>query len=159
MTQPAPDEPVLFAEHGSSWWPVLWGPLFAGIGAGVEALTGPVHTVAWLVVAIGLFGIFAVWVSARRKVYLVRLTTSTLTQGREQLAIARIAAVTEVGAATGAKILGGGWTAPRKTDEVPVRLDDGSVVLAWARDGEGLSSALRRLVEPDEFGARSRDVQ
>lgn len=140
-------EPVLYAEEGSSWWPLLWGPLFAGVGAGLEAFAGPVHTAAWLGVGIILFGIFALWVNARRKVYAVELTPITLRQGRETLAIDTIAQVTDVGAATGSKVLGGGWSAPRKTDDVPVKLDDGTVVLAWARDGEALKNALARLVE------------
>ncbi|GAB3455105.1 hypothetical protein GCM10027436_57270 [Actinophytocola sediminis] len=150
MTQPESDEPVMFAEAGSTWWPVLWGPLFAAIGAGVEAMTGPVHWLPWIVVGLGLGGGAIIWVSARRKVYLVRLTTGTLTQGREQLRVADIAEVTDVGVPVGAKVLGGGWTVPRKTSSVPLRLAGGSVVLAWARDDEGLLAALRRLVEPDQ---------
>ncbi|WP_460402032.1 hypothetical protein [Actinophytocola sediminis] len=140
----------MFAEAGSTWWPVLWGPLFAAIGAGVEAMTGPVHWLPWIVVGLGLGGGAIIWVSARRKVYLVRLTTGTLTQGREQLRVADIAEVTDVGVPVGAKVLGGGWTVPRKTSSVPLRLAGGSVVLAWARDDEGLLAALRRLVEPDQ---------
>lgn len=140
-------EPVLYAEHGSTWWPVLWGPAFACLGAGVELLSGPVHTVQWLIVAVVLFGVSVLWVNARRKVYRVQLTPKTLTQGRESLEIGHVTKVSEVGAAVGAKPLGGGWTVPRKTDEVPLRLDDGSTVLAWARDGEALRDALARLVE------------
>jgi hypothetical protein len=147
MTTPASDDPVLFAETGSTWWPVLWGPLFAVAGASVEALSGPVHWLPWIVVAGVLGGGALVWVSARRKVYLVRLTTGTLTQGRETLAVPEIAKVTDVGVPTGAKILGGGWSAPRKTTDIPVRLTDGSVVVAWARDDDGLREALRALVE------------
>ena len=143
---------MLYAEQGASWWPVLWGPAFVAIGVVVEATTGPVHVAAWLAVAIVLAGIGAVWVSARRRVYLVELTPKTLTQGQEQLPVERIAAVEEhdeaVGAPAGAKPLGGGWTVPRRTTEVPLRLDDDSVVLAWARDAEELTSALRRLL-PD----------
>lgn len=150
MTGPAPDEPVLYAEHGSSRWPLLWGPLFAAAGAGVEALSGPVHTVAWLIVGLALFAIFVVWVNARRAVYAVELTPSALKQGRETLPTARIAKVTDVGAATGATILGGGWSTPRKTTDIPLRLDDGSVVIAWARDDEALISALTGLVDPEE---------
>jgi hypothetical protein len=142
-------EPVLYAEPGSTRWPLLWGPVFAAVGAGVEALTGPVHTVAWLVVGIALFGVFALWVSARRKVYRVELTPATLTQGRETLPVKEIAQVSDIGAATGAKVLGGGWTVPRKTYEVPLRLDDDSTVLAWARDDEALKAALVRLVEEE----------
>ena len=143
------DGPVLYAEPGSTRWPLLWGPAFAAAGAGLEALTGPVHVVAWLVVGIGLFGLFALWVNARRKVYRVELTPVTLHQGREALPVKDIAQVTDVGAAPGAKVLGGGWTVPRKTVEVPVRLDDGSTVLAWARDDEALKAALARLVEEE----------
>ncbi|MGH3760990.1 hypothetical protein [Actinophytocola sp.] len=148
MTEPA-GEPVLFTEHGSSWWPLLWGPLFAAFGVGVEATTGPVHWLPWFVVGVGIFAGAAVWVSARRKVYLVRLTTGTLTQGRERLDVEKLAAVTDVGTPAGARILGGGWSVPRRTTAIPVRLGDGSVVLAWARDDEGLRDALRRLVEPE----------
>ena len=140
-------EPVLFAEHGSSWWPLLWGPLFAVLGVAVEALTGPVHWLAWFLVGGGLFGGALVWVSARRKVYLVRLTTETLTQGREHVAVEKLVAVTDVGTPAGARILGGGWSVPRRTTEVPVRLADGTVALAWARDYDGLMAALRRVVE------------
>lgn len=149
MTGPAPDEPVLFAEDGSTWWPVLWGPLFAAVGAGLEATTGPVHWLPWIVVAGVLGGGAVVWVSARRRVYFVRLTTGTLTQGREVLAVPEIVAVTDVGVPAGGKVLGGGWTAPRRTTPIPLRLADGTVVQAWARDDDGLREALRRLVEPD----------
>ncbi len=148
MTEPG-DEPVLFAEHGSSWWPLLWGPLFAAIGVVVEVTTGAVHWLQWFVVAVGLFGGAVVWVSARRRVYLVRLTTGTLTQGRERVAVGEIAAVTDVGTPAGVRILGGGWSTPRRTTGVPVRLADESVALAWARDDDGLRDALRRLVEPE----------
>ncbi len=143
------DEPVLYAEPGSTRWPLLWGPVFAGAGAGLEAITGPVHTVAWLIVGIALFGGAALWVNARRKVYRVELTPKQLRQGRETIEIRTITKVTDVGAAAGARVLGGGWTAPRKTDEVPIRLDDDTVVLAWARDGEAFQESLARLVEEE----------
>ena len=143
------DEPVLYAEPGSTRWPLLWGPVFAGAGAGLEAITGPVHTVAWLIVGIALFGGAALWVNARRKVYRVELTPKQLRQGRETIETRTITKVTDVGAAAGARVLGGGWTAPRKTDEVPIRLDDDTVVLAWARDGEAFQESLARLVEEE----------
>jgi hypothetical protein len=143
-----PDAPVLFAEPGSSLWPLLWGPVFACAGAGFEALSGRVHALAWPLVGIGLAGIAAVWVTSRRRLLSVRLTTRTLTQGQESLAVERIAEVSEVGTPAGARVLGGGWTVPRKFADVPVRLDDGTVVLAWARDGAGLHAALQALVVP-----------
>jgi hypothetical protein len=138
--------PELFAEPGSSWWPVLWGPVFAVIGAGVEALSGPVHVVAWLIIGPVLAGFAALWVRSRRGLLSVRLTPESLVHGSEALPVERIASVEEE-APAGARVLGGGWTVPRKFTEVPLRLDDGSVVLAWARDGDGLRSALRDCVE------------
>jgi hypothetical protein len=140
-------ERVLYAEQGSSWWPLLWGPAFAAVGAGLEATTGPVHAVPWLVVGIVLFGGATLWVNARRKVYRVELTPSTLQQGREKIDATTITKVTDVGTPPGVRVLGGGWTTPRKTTEVPVLLDDGTVALAWARDGEALREALTDLVE------------
>lgn len=139
------DAPVLYVEPGSSWWPVLWGPLFAVAGAVLELVTGPVHALAWVLVGIALGGAAGLWVQARRRALLVRLTTSALTQGRETLATARIAEFDDIGTPIGAKVLGGGWSVPRKFDSVPIKLDDGTTVLAWARDGDALREAMARL--------------
>ncbi len=139
---------VLYAEPGSSWWPVLWGPIFAIVGAVVEWTTGPVHTLAWVLVAFGFAGAAAIWVYGRRNVCSVQLTRQTLRQGRETLDVDKIAAADEeVGTPVAARVLGGGWAVPRKFEGVPVRLTDGSTVVAWARDGEALRTALRELVE------------
>ncbi len=149
MTEPeaaADVGPVLYAERGSSWWPVLWGPAFALVGLGVEWLTpGPVQVMMWVLVAGCLAVATAVWVYGRRKVCSLRLTPAALVLGRETLPVAQISAVTDVGAPVGARVLGGGWTVPKGTDEVPLQLSD-RVVLAWARHPEALVAALRRLV-------------
>ncbi|RLK60658.1 hypothetical protein [Actinokineospora cianjurensis] len=143
-----PDEgPVLYAEPGSTWWPVLWGPLFSAVGAGVEAISGPVHWFAWAMVGLVLFAMAAGWVSARRKICRVVLTPAALHQGRESLPVARITSCTGVGTPVGARPLGGGWTVPKKTTELPLELDDGSVVLAWAADPAALVAALAPLVK------------
>lgn len=140
--------PVLYAEPGATGWPVLWGPVFALAGIGIEAATpGPKHVASWLVVGALLAIATAVWVYGRRKVCAVTVTPSVLRQGREEVEIARMAAVTEVGAPVGARVLGGGWTSPKGTTEVPVRLRDGEVVLAWARDPDALAETLAELVE------------
>ncbi|GAB2757484.1 hypothetical protein GCM10027174_37030 [Salinifilum aidingensis] len=139
---------MLHAESGSGWAPVLWGPAFAAVGLLVEVLSpGPVHLVAWAFVAAVLAVAAAVWVHGRRRVCSLRLTPTELVQGRERLELARVRAVTEVGAPVGARVLGGTLTAPRGTHEVPLRLEDDRVVLAWARDPEALRAALARLVE------------
>ncbi|MBC6446496.1 hypothetical protein [Actinokineospora xionganensis] len=139
------DEPVLYAEPGSTWWPVLWGPVFAVTGAIVEVVTGPVHWLAWLVLAALLAALTAGWVKARRRVCSLSLTERTLRQGQEELPVDRIVAVIDGEDALG-RPLGGGLTVPRKTYEIPLELDDGTTVLAWARDGAALRAALTPLV-------------
>ncbi|GLW95682.1 hypothetical protein [Actinokineospora globicatena] len=142
-----PDEgPVLFAEPGSTRWPLLWGPLFSAAGIGVEAASGRVHWFAWAMVGLGLFAMTAGWVGARRKVCRVVLTPAALHQGRESVPVARIVSATDVGIPVGARPLGGGWTVPKKTTELPLELDDGTVVLAWALDAVALAAALRPLI-------------
>lgn len=142
--------PVLYAEPGATWWPVLWGPGFALAGVVVELTTpGMSNFVMWLLVAAVTAGAAALWVYGRRRVCCVRLTPSALVLGREELATDRIAAVRDVGAPVGARVLGGGWVAPKGTAEVPLRLTDDTVVLAWARDPEALSGALRSLIGED----------
>lgn len=139
------DGPVLYAEPGSTWWPVLWGPVFVAIGVIVEVITGPVHWLAWLVLAVVLAAMTAGWVKARRRVCSLSLTPETLRQGQEDLPVERIAAVLDDEDALG-RPLGGGLTAPRKTYEIPLELDDGTTVLAWARDPAALRAALTPLV-------------
>jgi hypothetical protein len=147
----APEYATLYREPGVAWSALLWAPAFAVVGYLTELLTGgPRHTGTWVLVAIGLCAITAPWVYARRRFLSVRVTRGALWQGREQLAVSRIAVVTDLGAPVGARVLGGGWTVPRKYDELPLRLDDGTVVLAWARDGEALRSALSRVVDPPD---------
>lgn len=150
---PDDDGPVLYAETGSSWWPLTWGPVFALVGA----LGGGAMPVwIWLLAGAVLTLFTAVWVAARRRFREVRLTPTRLRGGREVLPVERIASVEiasveiasgeDVGAPIGAPVIGGGWLVPRGTTEVPLRLDDGSTVLAWARDPDALVAALRRLV-------------
>jgi hypothetical protein len=141
----------LYSEAGVGWLALVWGPLFALLGAVAELATGgPVHTVAWIMVAIGLCALTLPWVYARRRFLSLEVTTQGLRQGREQLEAARIADVTDVGTPVGARVLGGGWTVPRKYDELPVKLDDGTVVLAWARDVEALQAALSELASANQ---------
>ena len=132
-----------YAEPGSTWWPVTWGLLFALVGAGAEALSGPVHVIGWVLVGVALSGLTAIWVQARRRVCSVRVTDELLHQGREPLAVSKIVAVDDVGAPVGARVLGGGWTVPKRFVEVPLKLADGTVVIAWAKDPDALRAALR----------------
>jgi hypothetical protein len=138
--------PVLYAEQGASWWPLLWGPVFAVLSVGVELLTGPVSVLFWSLVAFGLLIPTALWVQGRQRLYSVRLTPAALREGRETLRMADIAAVEGVEPRAGATVLGGGWDIPKGTTGVPIRLADGTVVLGWARDADALREALHRLL-------------
>jgi hypothetical protein len=146
MSAPDEPQPVLYAERGSTWWPVLWGPAFALAGLVAEIIAGRPHVAGWIFVGLAFAVVTVVWVNARSKMYAVRLTPAALRQGREELPVAKVAEVDDVGAPVGAKVLGGGWVPPRGTTALPVRLDDGNVVLAWARDADALREALRPLV-------------
>lgn len=75
----------------------------------------------------------------------MRVTRQELWQGREALPLSQIKEIDDVGTPVGARVLGGGWTVPRKYDELPIRLDDGTVVLAWAKDVDSLRDALNEV--------------
>lgn len=133
-----------YLEYGAKWRALLYGPLFALLGYLVELFTGQTHVIAWVIVGLGLAVITAPWVHARRRFFTVRVTDTELWAGRESLPLAEIAETQDVGAPTGARVLGGGWGTPRKYEELPLRLTDDSVVLAWARDATALRAALER---------------
>ena len=140
------DQPTLYAERGTSWWPLLWGPVFAALGFGVEALTGPTRPLLWLLVGVVLLLPTALWVQARRRLYQVRLTPVALHQGREELRLRDVQAVEGVEPRAGAKVLGGGFALPRGTEAVPLRLADGTVVMGWARDADALRAEIGKLL-------------
>ncbi|MEU0877916.1 hypothetical protein ABZ345_04910 [Lentzea sp. NPDC005914] len=137
---------MLYREAGSSWWPLLWGPAFAVAGYLVELITGPASVALWTIVGLGLTLGAVLWVHGRIKTGSIALTADEAQFGREKLPVAMIEAFRDVGAPAGARVLGGGWSVPKGTTAVPLRLLDGTVVLAWARDPEALLAALRQVV-------------
>lgn len=140
-------DPARYGEPGVGWSALAWAPLFALAGALVELATGgPVHWLAWILVGAGLVLITVPWVYARRRYLSLEVTADGYRQGREILAAARIAEVCDGEAPVGARVLGGGWTVPKKYGEVPLKLDDEAIVLAWARDPDALRAALEGLV-------------
>lgn len=141
---------VVYQEPGASGWALLWAPAFAVAGYVSEVVSDvPPHTVMWWALGGGLLVLTLMWVAARRRFLCVRVSRSQLWQGRECLLTEQIAQIVEVPAAqspewsfAGARVLGGGLTVPRKHDALPLRLHGGTVVLAWARDGEALRAAV-----------------
>jgi hypothetical protein len=152
-------EPVLYAEPGSTWWPLAWGPGLAMVGVVLDLISGEsVQVLLWLPVAVLFTLVSAVWVATRRKTRSLSLTPTTLRQGREELAVSEIADVGAAGPAMGAIVLGGGWLVPNGTDGVPLRLRDGRSVLAWARDADELVASLCQLLGIDPPGDRDDDA-
>lgn len=152
MTPPPPappgdEQPVLYLERGARWASVAVVPALAALAAVAELLVGgPVHLLGWLVLAlVGAAGA-AVLVRARRSLVTVRVTPAEVRFGQESLRVADLAEIDDVGASLGARVMGGGWAAPRRTHEVPLRLVDGTTVLGWARHPERLRVAVRGLL-------------
>ncbi|MFI5562145.1 hypothetical protein ACIA2T_22950 [Amycolatopsis japonica] len=140
-------EPPRYDEPGVGWTALLWAPLFALAGLLAELATGgPVHWLAWILVAVGLVAITVPWVYARRRYLSLEVTPDGYRQGRETLEAARIAEVLEDEAPVGSRVLGGGWTIPKKFGEVGLKLEDGAFVRAWAKDPDALREALGDLV-------------
>ncbi|GAB3706821.1 hypothetical protein GCM10027598_09460 [Amycolatopsis oliviviridis] len=143
-----PEPSALYGEPGVGWAALLWAPLFALAGLLAELATGgPVHWLAWGLVAAGLVAITVPWVYARRRYLSLEVAPDGYRQGRETLEAARIAEVLgDEETPIGSRVLGGGWTIPKKHGEVGLKLDDGVYVRAWAKDPEALREALQDLV-------------
>lgn len=151
MSEPAEPAEELYAERGASRLPLLWGPLFALAGFSFEWLSGDrAHTWTWVGAGVLLLLLTAMWVYARRRFLAVRLTRTELTLGGETVPVSGLQAIGEATPHTrdtaGARVLGGGLAVPKKHGELPVTLDDGTVVLAWARDAAALRAALEEVV-------------
>lgn len=149
--RPDPDEPMLlFVEEGSSWWPVLVGPLLA-LGGGLLESTAPggVAWGLWIVMGVVVGAVTALVVRARRRFLRVELTPEALRQGSEVLPLADVVAVRpDDGSGNyGVRVLGDGPVVPRKYEDVLLVLRDGAYRLAWAKDGEGLRRALALVVD------------
>jgi hypothetical protein len=144
-----PDGPVLFAEAGAPWWPLLLGPVVAVGGVLLDRLApGGATPWAWVVVGLVLLLPIAVIVRARRRLLRVRLTHDELLQGDEAVPTARITGIRPADGSGryGIRPLGGHPTVPRHVGVVVVTLDDGTRRAAWARDAEGLHAALGRVL-------------
>jgi len=150
-------EDVLFAEPGGRWRSVAFGPLLCLAGALLELTTrAPVHWLAWLTAAPLLAGVTALQVLGARRHGAVRLSTATLRQGTEELPVADIAEVfdepgerawdDDTFAWEAARALGESVSVPRRHTAIGLKLTDGRLVQAWARDDVGLRAGLQEVL-------------
>ncbi|MDD7931440.1 hypothetical protein [Actinomycetospora straminea] len=148
----APDdtraEPVLYAETGTRPWILLFGPVLAVAGIGLESLApGGVSVSLWLGVGLLVFLYTLVLVRSRRRFLRVELTPSVLVQGTTRLPMSQVTSLRPADEEHhGVRVLGDGPVVPRRLQPVVLRLSDGTRAVAWARDGAALRRALEDLL-------------
>lgn len=149
----------LFYEPGASWWWLLSGPAAAAAMMFISGSQGYrqqlLVPIFFLVVVSGFMGL---QVKAARIHSSVELTTQTLRQGTETIAVAEILKVypaPENSVASGkelqtwqsARALGELIGVPRGRVGIGVKLTQGRTAQAWARRHRQLRAALTPLVE------------
>ncbi len=162
---PAPEDrgETLFVEEGGSWWVVAIGPVLAGAVLAMD-IAGP-GRVHWLWISvlgaiITLFSIVQVY-AARRHVG-VELTETTLQQGTLLMALADIEKVYPANNGAehekweSAPALGELAGVPRRRKGVGVKLVDGKLAQAWARDVERFRQELTEAHLAVQLGVRPR---
>ncbi|MFT4086809.1 MAG: DUF3093 domain-containing protein [Gordonia sp. (in: high G+C Gram-positive bacteria)] len=140
---------TLMAESGGSWWVVLIGPLLIAAVLATE-LAGP-GDVHWLV--LGIFAVVLIpfpilQVMAARQHVSMRLTEGTLTQGAKTIALADIVEIYPENKGAdfqdwqSAPALGELPGVPRRRRGIGVKLVNGKLAQAWARDADRLRTEL-----------------
>lgn len=167
LDEPDPDEPepdidpgeVLFYEPGGSWWVVAIGPVLVGAVLILEiAGPGQVHWPVMLIFGAIIFGFSIVQVIAARRHVSVELTETTLRQGTKRIAlddIARVYPANHAGDAQkweSARALGELAGVPRRRKGVGLKMSDGSLAQAWARDVDRFRTELTEAHQAVKLG-------
>ncbi|GAA5101200.1 hypothetical protein [Nocardia iowensis] len=155
MIEARGDSGVLFAEPGARWRTVAYGPILCLIIFILELVTGSsVHWFALLFCG-SLIAIFVVLqVIAGRRHVSVELTDTALREGTETLPLTSIAAVLperdddswDDEDWESARALGELSGVPRRRTGIGLRLSDGTLVQAWAKDHRALRAALSTAI-------------
>lgn len=168
MSERPDDSGILFAEPGARWRAVAYGPILCLIIFIVELTTGSsVHWFALLFCG-SLIAMFVVLqVIAGRRHVSVELTADTLRDGTETLPLSSIAAVLPERDEDAwddedweeARALGELSGVPRRRTGIGLRLTDGSLVQAWAKDHRTLRAELTTAIgQPPEPAAAADPV-
>ncbi|MBB5914410.1 hypothetical protein BJY24_003277 [Nocardia transvalensis] len=153
---------VLFAEPGARWRTVAYGPLLCLIILVLELVVrGQVHWFGLAFCAALLAGFVWLQVVAGRRHVSVELTPTDLREGTETLPLRRIAEVLperddeswDDEDWESARALGELSGVPRRRKGIGLKLRDGSLLQAWARDHRRLraelTAALEQLPDPE----------
>lgn len=132
---------VLFDEPGGSWWVVAIGPILIAAVLVMEIVGGGrIHWPVLTIFGVILIGFTLLQVTAARRHVSVLLTETTLRQGAQTIALAEIDEVYPENRAgdhqkwESAQALGELPGVPRRRKGVGVKLADGKLRQAWARD-------------------------
>ncbi|MBY8855580.1 hypothetical protein K7711_03745 [Nocardia sp. CA2R105] len=157
MTDTRAPADVRFAEPGARWRAVAYGPLICLIVLILELVLGhgPVHWFGLLFCAALLAGFVSLQVVAGKRHVSVELTGTSLREGAETLELERIATVFpehdeeswEDEDWQSARALGELAGVPRRRKGIGLKLRDGGLVQAWARDHRRLREELTAAVE------------
>ncbi|HQV16758.1 MAG TPA: DUF3093 domain-containing protein [Gordonia sp. (in: high G+C Gram-positive bacteria)] len=160
---PVDEGEVLFAEQGGSWWVVAIGPVMVGAVLAME-ISGPgqVHWPVMSMFGLILVSFSLVQVYAARRHVSVCLTETTLRQGTRMLPLSEIKKIfppnesPESKKWESAKALGELHGVPRRRKGIGVKLADGTLAQAWARDVETLRRELTEAVHAVQLGIPPR---
>ncbi|GAA3951240.1 DUF3093 domain-containing protein [Gordonia caeni] len=150
---------VLFDEPGGSWWVVSIGPIMIAAVLIMEIVGGGrIHWPVLTIFGVILVGFTLLQVAAARKHVSVRLTETALHQGAQTIALSDIAEVYPENR-TGehekwesARALGELPAVPRRRKGVGVKLADGKLRQAWARDVDRFRTELTEAHLAVEMG-------
>lgn len=150
-------DPVRFAEPGARWRSVAYGPALCLIVLIMELAMGkgPVHWFGLGFCAALLAAFVALQVVAGKRHISVELTDSHLREGTETIPLGSIAHVFpehdedswDEDPWESARALGELTGVPRRRKGIGLKLRDGDMVQAWARDHRGLRAALTSAIE------------
>ncbi|MFC9896705.1 hypothetical protein ACFVMC_23730 [Nocardia sp. NPDC127579] len=152
---------VLFSEPGARWRAVAYGPAFCLAILLLEILTdSPVHWFALIFCAVLIAAFVALQVFAARRHVSLALTETELRSGTEVVPLREIAEILPPRAEPkfeedweSARALGELSGVPRRRTGIGLRLRNGTVVQAWAKDHRGLRAALTAALPAEENGA------
>lgn len=132
---------TLFYEPGGSWWVVAIGPVLLALTLWLEiAGKGRIHWEVLTIFGVVLIGFSILQVVAARRHVSVRLTEQTLQQGTKTIALDDIVTIYPENRGEDAKdwesapAIGELHAVPRRRKGVGVKLTNGKLAQAWARD-------------------------
>ena len=133
--------------------------MLAAVGIALESTApGGATWTLWLLVGALVFVYTLVLVRSRRRFLHVRLTPRALALGTHTQPMSQVTSLRPAEEDHyGLRVLGDGPVVPRRRTPVVLRLSDGVRVVAWARDAEGLRTALTEALGGDEAAGEHAD--